>query len=288
MSAGRIALALVLASCAGRATAPGRLDYEGHRGARGLRPENTLVAFEHALALGVDTLEMDIVLTADDVLVVHHDLRLAPAITRDATGAWLAAEGPTVHSVALDELRRFDVGRIQPGTAYAARFPDQVGSDGVRIPTLAEVVALAEARSQHRVRYNIEIKTEPEHPDDTPPPEVVADRLVAFVQQAGIAARATIQSFDWRSLRRVAEIAPSLRRSCLTKDDISPRRAHAAAGPGWSPDNATHSPAAIAEAHQLGLAVIPWTVNDPSAIARLITWGVDGIITDYPDRLPRR
>jgi glycerophosphoryl diester phosphodiesterase len=294
----------MLAACA---TSRPRFDREGHRGARGLAPENTLPAFERALDIGVDTLEMDTMLTADDVLVIHHDERLNPDITRDATGAWLEATGPTIHSLTLAELRGYDVGRIKPGTAYAARFPDQRGRDGVRIPTLEEVVKLAEQRTHGHIRYNIEIKTSPERPDDTPPPAHVADKLVEAVRKLGIADRVTIQSFDFRGLTRVAEIAPEIPLSCLTEDktlgpgmspwtlhDLDafhgniPRVARDAGCTIWSPDERTLHPEQIREAHRRHMRVLPWTVNDPATIARLIDWGVDGVISDYPDRLPRR
>ena len=284
------------------------LDREGHRGARGLEPENTLPAFARGLELGVDTLEMDVMLTADDVLVVHHDEHLNPDITRDASGAWLAATGPQLRTLTLAQLRTYDVGRIRPGTAYAARFPDQHGRDGVRIPTLDEVIAAAEQQSSQRIRYNIEIKTTPGKPGDTAPPEVVAEHLVATIRAHGIAARATIQSFDFRGLRRVAQIAPELPRSCLTEaktigepGTTSPWTGLDVAAFGgsiaklvasvgckvWSPDESTLTEAQVVEAHALGLAVLPWTVNDPAAIARVIGWHVDGVISDFPDRLPR-
>lgn len=281
------------------------LDYQAHRGGRALRPENTLDSFAHALELDVDTLEMDVMLTADDVLVVHHDERLNPDITREASGAWLAATGPTVRALMLAELERYDVGRIRPGTDYAARFPHQIGRDGVRIPTLAQVIALAEQRSHHGIHYNIEIKTTPSRPDDTAPLSVVVDKLVALVRSTGITARTTIQSFDWRALVRVRELAPELPRSCLTSaDTIAPAwnaglHVHAYAGSVpqlvhafgctiWSPDHEPLTAAEVAEAHRLRLAVVPWTVNAPEAIARMVAWHVDGIITDAPDRLPKR
>ena len=285
------------------APAPHRLDYQAHRGGRALRPENTLDSFQHGIELGVDTLEMDVMLTADDVLVVHHDERLNPDITRDETGAWLAATGPALRTLTLAQLRGYDVGRIHPATAYAARFPDQLGRDGVRIPTLREVIELAERLSHRRIRYNLEIKTTPAHPGDTAPPQIVADRMVALVRELGITGRTTIQSFDWRGLHRVADIAPELPRSCLTDADTMqgstwtdgvdgggsvPQRVHAFGCQIWSPDETTLTVAQVAEAHQLGLAVLPWTVNTPEAIARMIAWHVDGIISDFPDRLPRR
>jgi glycerophosphoryl diester phosphodiesterase len=192
------------------------------------------------------------------------------------------------------------------GSRPPARFPAQVGRDGVVIPTLAEVIALAERRSLGRIRYNIEIKTAPDDPAASSP-ERVAEALVTLVRRSGIAARTTIQSFDWRSLAHVHAIAPELRRSCLTADSnvgpdkitwtagldpathgSVPRLVHAFGCDVWSPDADTVTPAAIAEAHRLELLVIPWTVNRPAEIERLLAVGVDGVITDVPDRLPRR
>lgn len=303
-----IVLQLVLACGGPQAPAPAakpKLDYEGHRGARGLRPENTVGAFERGIELGVDTLEMDVMLTADDVLVVHHDEHLNPDITRDASGAYLPATGPALRSLTFEQLETYDVGRIKPGTAYAARFPDQQGSDGVRIPMLRDVIEAAERRAGGRIHYNIEIKTTPSKPDDTAPPVHVADVLVATVREAGIASRTTIQSFDWRGLRRVAELAPELPRSCLTEaplgdaawTDGQELAAHGGSVPKlvaafgcqiWSPDYSALTAAQVAEAHALGLHVLPWTVDTRDAIASVIALGVDGVITDFPDRLPPR
>jgi glycerophosphoryl diester phosphodiesterase len=277
---------VALFACSG---VPRHVDYEAHRGGRGLWPENTLTAFEHVLALDVDTLEMDILVTADDVLVVHHDERVNPDLARE-DGAWLAAEGPTVRALSFAELQRYDVGRIKPGSTYATRFASQTGADGVRIPRLADVVALAERGSRARIRYNLEIKTTPDRRADTAPPERVAEELVAAVRTWKIAARTTIQSFELTVLTHVRALAPEIARSCLTLAETrdGARLAKAASCTIWSPDYKPLTRAQIAEAHGLGLSVVPWTVNEPADIARLLGWGVDGIITDYPDRLPRR
>src|ERR1043165_5885432 len=112
-------------------------DLQGHRGTRGLAPENTLPAFAKALSLGVTTLEMDAAITKDDVVVISHNPALEPDITRGPDGAWLAGRGPPIQDLNYEELGRYDIGRIKPGTKYAADFPEQVPVDGTRFPRLS-------------------------------------------------------------------------------------------------------------------------------------------------------
>src|SRR5262245_59495663 len=114
-----------------------KIELQGHRGARGLFPENTLIGFAGALAIGVDVLELDVGMTADDVVVVTHDSRLNPQITRTGQGAWLTDPGPLVRALRATELAGYDVGRIRPGTSYAEQFPEQRPHDGATIPALA-------------------------------------------------------------------------------------------------------------------------------------------------------
>jgi glycerophosphoryl diester phosphodiesterase len=287
-------------------------DAEGHRGARGLYPENTLPAFQAALAIGVNTLEMDVGMTADGVLVVHHDRRLNPDRTRGPDGAWIGDPAPTLASLTFAELAAFDIGRAKPGSRIAARFPGQARMDGVHIPALSAVLRRAEALSGGAIRYNIEVKTAPDAPQETAAPEVIADALVAAIREAGAAGRAMIQSFDWRALKRVQEMAPDIPTVYLTAqrswldnlqrgqpgaspwtagidvddyDGSAPRAVHAAGGAVWSPYFRDMRPADLAEAHRLGLKVVVWTVDEPTDMVALIGQGVDGIITDYPDRL---
>lgn len=289
-------------------------DLQGHRGARGLRPENTLAAFAHALSIGVTTLELDTAVTADGVLVVSHDSELNPDITRDASGHWLAHAGPAIHSLTFAELQRYDVGRTKPGSAYALRFPDQVAQDGERIPRLADLFGLVERSGNAEVRFNIETKLDPRRPDLTPNPEAFARALVAEIRKAGLETRSTIQSFHWSTLEVVKRMAPGIATVCLTtqqgKDDniraeesgpspwlggldihdfdgSVPRLVKAAGAAVWSPDHADLTAAALAESHTLGLLVIPWTANHPADMARLIDLGADGLISDRPDLLRR-
>jgi glycerophosphoryl diester phosphodiesterase len=282
-------------------------DAQGHRGARGLAPENTLPAFERALQVGVHTLELDVGLTADGVVVVAHDPYLNPNFTRDAAGEWLAGtRGPLVKSLTFAQLQAYDVGRIKAGTNYAATFSAQQAVDGTRIPTLAQVFELAKARRADHVHFNIETKINPTRPDDTAAPEAMTEALLRAIRDAGMASRVTIQSFDWRTLQLVQKLQPSIPTVYLTiqtanNDNVRggewtaglkiaehgsvPRLVKAAGGAVWSPNQGAVTAALIQEAHALGLKVVPWTVNEPADMERLIAWGVDGLISDYPDRL---
>jgi glycerophosphoryl diester phosphodiesterase len=283
-------------------------DLQGHRGARGLSPENTLPAFARALGLGVTTLELDAAVTRDGVVVVSHDPRLNPDLARDPDGEWIARPGIAIFSLTAADLARYDVGRLRPGSAYAALYPEQVPVDGTRIPTLREVFALARKAGNTGVRFNVETKIRPDRPHETLGPEAFADAVVAVVREAGVEARTTIQSFDWRTLRHVGKRHPDLVTVYLTEPGTEqmaagpggpsewlagfdpaafagsvPRLVHAAGGRVWSPQYRELRAATLAEAHRLGLRVIPWTVNRPADMGALIALGVDGLITDRPD-----
>src|SRR5688572_17424704 len=182
---------IFLAACA-----TAGVDVQGHRGARGLAPENTLAAFEKALALGVDTLELDVGVTKDGVVVVGHDPTLNPDITRGPDGQWLKARGPAIHELTYAELARYDVGRLKPGSTYAGRYPDQVAADGQRMPRLAEVLELGRRAGKEKVRFNIETKISPQSPAATLAPEPFARAVIAEIRRAGMQSRSTLQSFD--------------------------------------------------------------------------------------------
>jgi glycerophosphoryl diester phosphodiesterase len=293
------------------ATSAHGLDLQGHRGARGLMPENTLPAFARALALGVTTLELDCAVTRDGVVVVSHDPVLNPEITRGADGRWLKRQGPPIRRLTFGELQRYDVGRIRPDSPYAARFAGQQAVDGARIPRLADVFALARRARNDAVRFNIETKVSPLHPGRTASPETFTRELIGAIRAAGVADRVTIQSFDWRTLRIAQQEAPGIPTVYLTAqqdflDNIRagaarspwtagfharefggsiPRMVKAAGGAVWSPYYHEATRENVAEAHRLGLKVVVWTVNTVDEMRRMIDLGVDGIISDFPDRL---
>jgi glycerophosphoryl diester phosphodiesterase len=196
----------------------------------------------------------------------------------------VAAPAPTIFSLKYQELQRYDVGRIRPGSEYAKRFPHQKPIDGTRVPRLDELFAVAGTR----VRFNIETKLVPDAPDETLAPEPFARALIAEVRKAGVAARTTIQSFDFRTLAVVQREAPEITTAYLTsgkKGEAVPRMVHEAKGTIWSPNFQDLDARALATARELRLKVIPWTVNEPADIARVLEMKVDGMISDYPDRV---
>jgi glycerophosphoryl diester phosphodiesterase len=287
-------------------------DLQGHRGARGLMPENTLEGFAATLTIGVTTLELDLALTKDGVVVVSHDPYLNPDHTRGPDGKFLTGKGPAFRSLALSELKRYDVGRLKPGTAYNASLPEQRAVDGATIPTLAEVFDLVRRAKADHIRFNIETKITPESGAEVADPETFAAAVVRDVRAAGMAARVSVQSFDWRTLAAIKRIAPEIELSCITverqwRDNLqrgrrgaspwtagfdiddfessAPRLVKAAGCAIWSPMFQDLSPVELAEAKSIGIKVVPWTVNERPQMERLIRAGVDGIISDYPDRL---
>jgi len=256
------------------------MDVQGHRGCRGHLPENTLPAFQRAIELGVDTLELDCGVTKDGVVVVHHDRRLNPDVARGPDGEWVQAPGPTIYSLTSEEVQRYDVGRIRPGSEYAQRFPHQHAIDGTRIPRLADLFAMAGTK----VRYNIETKLLPTHREETVTPEEFVRLLTHEIQKAKV--KATIQSFDWRTLKITERTAPQIETVYLTETrDAEPQNVASAGGRIWSPSLKDVTQRKLSIAKSLGLRVVAWTVNEPADIDTAIDIGLDGIISDYPDRV---
>jgi glycerophosphoryl diester phosphodiesterase len=305
----RVSIAALLAALA--CTGAGAMDLQGHRGARGLAPENTLAGFALALGTGVTTLELDIAITRDDVLVISHDPALNPDITRGPDGRFLETRGPVIRDIDFAELQRYDVGRLKPGTEYARRYPQQQPKDGARVPRLADLFALVRKAGNEQVRFAIETKVTPHNPHETLAPEPFARAVIAAIRDAGMAARSTILSFDWRTLAVVQREAPEIGTVYLSaqqswtdnigagktegsawthgvqfKDHGSvPAMVRAAGGRIWSAYHGDLDAAKIKQAQALGLQVLAWTVNESADIARMLDLGVDGIVSDRPDRV---
>jgi glycerophosphoryl diester phosphodiesterase len=283
----------------------------GHRGAAGLAPENTLTAFALAAELGIDAIELDVLLTADGELVVHHDFRLNPETTRlpDGSGVGNSQRLP-IKDLTVDQLKKYTVGRIDPGARYEKRYPSQQPADGESIPTLREVIALLRQKAAPDLELWIEIKTSPEAPELTPPVHTVADAVAQVVLSEKFVPRTRILSFDWRALARIQKTAPDIPTVYLTSrykqfkplnravtlswtagidpadfGGSVPRMIKAAGGRYWGAKHTQISAKQIQESHDLGIAVYVWTVDAVSDMHRLLQLGVDGIVTNRPDRL---
>ena len=285
----------------------------GHRGARGVLPENSLESFEYLADLGIEAVEFDIQLSADGELVLMHDPLLPDYYVRDSAGEWLTAPGPKIIDTALGELRTYDIGRSRPQSAYAERYPEQQALDGVRIPSLKMVF---DWLKQHpKMLANIEVKSYANREDWSAAPEVLAASLGQLITQAELQNEVVVSSFDWRVLHALKREYPSVPRAYLTYFDRpdAPMQPNifsgspwmgglelsadyesvvsliaAEGGVAWCPYFGDLTAAALNTAHSAGLAVNVWTVNDPGDIARLRQLGVDGIITDYPERVVRK
>ena len=296
---------------------PEDFDLQGHRGARGLKPENTLPAFETALDLEVDTLELDLHFSADGVVVIWHD----PEIDKDKCGLIPDAPDSTpdpdnlitkdpklrISSLTYEQLQAYRCDR----NPDAGRFPDQnnlptaLAGDDYRIISLVElfdfVDAYVESDSKSaaqrdnaaRVQFNVETKRVPDNPQvindgfdgENPGPFELA--ILKSATEHGLLDRVIIQSFDHRSLWAIRSVNEDVRLAALTTNNFSGDLAGLAAKGAniWSPKFQTLSPSLIEQAQQLGMAIIPWTVNDPQEMQRLIEMGVDGLISDRPDLL---
>lgn len=295
----RYGLIILLCACLSfRAQA---IDIVSHRGFAGLLPENTLAAMEAALVLGVDVIDVDVVLSADDELMVSHDAYLNPDFTQLENGQWLP-KALWIRELSQAALDQFNVGGARPGSSYAEDFPQQHPLPHAALPTLREVLTLIAHRAPGHA-LQIEIKTHPSQQRLAHPIEIVP-QLVETLRTTHIGKHIQVHSFDWRNLVLLRQWAPEVTLSFLTDfsnpdwepglwtagiELASPEEAPAIiaelGGEIWCPNYQTLTPALVEKAHQHGLRVQPWTVDNPTDMRRLIDYGVDAIITNRPDVL---
>jgi len=238
-----------------------------------MRPENTLPGFEYAVSVGVDALEMDVVVTRDDVVVVSHDPRLNRSVCR-------SPDAPRViRELTLAELQRWDCGALRN-----PRFPNQMLIPGARVPTLDQVLDLS--RRDHFL-FNIEVKSFPDRPALTPAPQRFAELVYQAIRRHRLESRVIVQSFDFRILHAMRRLAPEIRLGALY---VGPPKsfvaiAHRARAGIVAPYHALASRRKVHAAHAAGLEVVAWTANRPRDWRRLIAAQVDAIITDNPEAL---
>ncbi|MEQ1876244.1 MAG: glycerophosphodiester phosphodiesterase family protein [Bdellovibrionia bacterium] len=267
------------------ATANSRaFEVHGHRGARARFPENTLPAFEHALKAGVDALEMDVNVTKDRVLVVHHDRKISPDTCLTYSGERINP-APVIYDLTLAQLKKFDCGSLKNPD-----FRNQQTVPNTEIPTLEEVLNWLDKSSipmAKRVKLNIETKISPEEPDSSPTPAIFAKLLIDLLKKKKYIDRVVLQSFDYRTLVEARKIYPKIKISALTdssSEDLVKTASELKAdfiSPRWT----LVQYRTVEKLHALGVKVLPWTVNDRLAWAQLNVMGVDGIITDDPEAL---
>ena len=262
-------------------------DVQGHRGARGLAPENSLPAFKKALSLGVNTLELDVVISKDEEVVVSHEPWMNHQICLTPEGKSISAEKEkelNLYQMDYQQIKKYDCG----SKAYTD-FPDQENQTTYK-PKLGEVIKLVQSFNQQQneaVHLNIEIKSLPEGDEVFHPlPEKFVDLVVEILETSKFPKENyNLQSFDFRILKTIHRSYPDIRLAALVyQSDMETSLNKLGFEPDiYSPYFPLINPELIKTAHQKDIKVIPWTVNSRESILYLLELGVDGIITDYPD-----
>lgn len=281
-------LAMILSYCAPQDQVIESIDIQGHRGARGLAPENSLPAFIIAADMGVTTLELDLVVSKDSQLVVSHEPFFAPEFCLDMDGNSIPRDSIiNLYQLSNDEIKQFDC-----GSARNARFPEQKRISTYK-PLLSDVIDSVESYTKNNnlaaLRYNIELKTKKEtdsifHPS----PQVFSDLVYGLLKEKEMLDRITVQSFDFRTLQYFNRKYPEVELGLLIENELTWKFNIDSLGfkpEIYSPYYRLLSQAKVRKIQRAGMKVVPWTVNDFFDINKVLSWQVDGIITDYPDRV---
>lgn len=276
-------------SSSGDTAAFAHVDLQGHRGARGLLPENSIPSFEKALELGVRTVELDVVVTADSLVIVSHEPWFSHVICSTPDGEPVREEEErsyNIYQMTYEETVEFDCGSRgnplfetqEPQAAHKPRLDS----------TIVALEQYADETGRSAPRYNIEIKSQPAF-DGTfaPAPSAFARLVYDVIEEHGIRQRTTVQSFDTRSLRAIREIDSTLTLALLVGNDLGVAGNVEQLGftpPVYSPHYDLVDASTVDSVHDSGMKIIPWTINESDEMRRLLDLGVDGIITDFPDR----
>ncbi|WP_256867550.1 glycerophosphodiester phosphodiesterase [Winogradskyella forsetii] len=262
-----------------------RIDIQGHRGCRGLFPENSLPAFEKAIDLGVNTLELDIVISKDQQVVVSHEPFMNPLICYDLKGDSIPDSLEThynLYQMNYDEIRQFDC-----GSKFHPSYPDQEKLKTYK-PLLSEVFDLVKAKHSN-VKFNIEIKSEPNfYGEFTPEPKAYVSLVLDEIKKNGMLNRVNLQSFDLAILEEIKNQSPTMKVAMLVEDNetIEEKLDALSYQPEIiSPYFKLLTAESVRDFQSEGFQIIPWTINEEKDMRQMIEWNVDGIITDYPDKL---
>ena len=279
----------------------------GHRGARGDLPENTLKSFKYLFENDINAYETDIVLSKDLVSIINHDFRLNPALTKDSEGNWITNDDIKIYNLTYEQLSKFSIGSINKKSKYGRKFENQKNLIEQKIPKLSELLELTSRNIVDGLLINLEIKSTPIENNLTPPPDIMAKLIIDEVNKFKLKDNVIYSSFDWRILREIKTLDPKIPRAYLTskkrgkiydkspwldlmpvydKDSLGlPKLVKNLGGTAWHPKYKDIKIEDVRTSHEEGLPVNVWTVNEEFDMLRMIDYGVDGIITDYPLRL---
>ena len=290
---------------------PNHIKIYGHRGARGDLPENTLESFKYLFDNNINAYETDILISKDLIPVITHDFRLEPSFTKDSKGNWIEDENIKIFDLTYEELLKFDVGSINKLSRYGRRFVNQKPLENQRIPKLSELLDLSSKNKSENLLINLEIKSTPDEENLTPAPEDTVKLVVNEINKSNLKDKIIVSSFDWRTLTEIKNQYPEISRAYLTyqqvrgmkikktiynrspwmsflpfyEDHELPKIIKSQGGKAWHPYRKDITKKLVDISHQEDLPVNVWTVNEDYEMLKMIEYGVDGIMTDYPLRL---
>ena len=289
---------------------PNHIKIYGHRGARGDLPENTLESFKYLFENNINAYETDILISKDLIPVITHDFRLEPSFTKDSEGNWIEDENIKIFDLTYEELLKFDVGSINKLSRYGRRFVNQKPLENQRIPKLSELLELSSKNKSENLLINLEIKSTPEEENLTPEPEDTVKLIMNDINVTSLKDKIIISSFDWRTLSVIKNQYPEIPRAYLTQhltgininqtiynrspwlsflpyyeDHELPKIIKSQGGKAWHPYRKDITKELVDISHQENLPVNVWTVNKEYEMLKMVEYGVDGIMTDYPLRL---
>ena len=290
---------------------PNYIKIYGHRGARGDLPENTLESFKYLFKNNINAYETDILISKDLIPVITHDFRLDPSFTKDNEGNWITDENIIIFDLSYDELLEFDVGSLNKLSRYGRRFVNQKTLENQKIPKLSELLELSSKNKSENLLINLEIKSTPDEENLTPTPEEMVKLVMQEVNKSNLQNKIIISSFDWRTLTEIKNLYPEISRAYLSfqqqagikiKNTIYnrspwmsylpffekyelPKIIKSQGGKALHPYHKDITKKLVDISHQEDLPVNVWTVNEENDMLKMIEYGVDGIMTDYPLRL---
>ena len=274
-------------------------------------PENTLDSFQYLFDNDINAYETDILISKDSIPLITHDFHLDPSLTQDEEGNWLEDENIKIIDLTYDQISKYEVGSLNKLTKYGRRFLNQKKLENQKIPKVSELLDLTSKNKVSDLVINLEIKSTPVQENLTPSPEEMVKIILEEVNQSKLTDKIIYSSFDWRVLREIKDQSPKTPRAYLTYQQQSgskisgtiydqspwmdfiplknavelPRLIASLGGRAWHPYYRDISKKMIDISHEENLAVNVWTVNDEDDMLKMIEYGVDGIITDYPLRL---